>query len=260
MATIEDQLMLEMEMVQLGIERYEKEAEKLREKGVESRTKYGMAIIGNVVTPLSEGIKAFLDTPTSNRDIAHKKLRNSDPERTAFLSLLACIDMISKKQPLMSTSRSIGMYLEDQDRCEQWLKSDKEVATNILKMANEKSTYRHRRAGVIHKMNHDGYYETSWSNEERIHVGLKMVDLIVKHTGIIELERLQTSRNKTTTYLKANDKTIEWIKGFNAVTRGTKPRYSPCIVPPRDWGENGGLFGGGYYIDQLNNLPFVRVH
>ena len=258
MATLEDQLQLELEMCQAGEERYDKQAQNLQEKGTESRSQHGMAIIGNVIEPLSRAISEFCTgNETSNRSIALKKIHNLDPDRVAVLALLGAIDKISRRVPLMAVARTVGLYIEDQDRIEKWLKENKDVASTILKMAADKTTYRHRRAGVIHKMNNDGYYETSWTNEERVHVGLKLIDLIIMSTGVLQLVRVRTSKTRTTTYIRAKEETLEWIKGFHHTHRSSHPRYSPCIIPPREWT---GLFGGGYYIDRLNNLPLVRMH
>tara|TARA_R110002167_G_scaffold17065_5_gene65837 strand:- start:9719 stop:10495 length:777 start_codon:yes stop_codon:yes gene_type:complete len=258
MATLEDQLAIELQMCQAGEERYDKQVAALSDKGVESRAQHGKAIMGNVLAPLSLAIKEFCSgTVSSNRSIAYGKIKHLNPDRLAVLSLLGAIDKISRKVPLMAVARTVGLYIEDQDRIERWLLQDKDVATTILKMASEKSTYRHRRAGVIHKMNNDGFYESAWTNEERIHVGLKMIDLIIINTGVLELTRVRTSRNKTTTYLIAQPITLEWIKGFHASHRTSRPRFAPCVIPPKRWE---GLFGGGYYIDELNNLPLVRMH
>jgi len=258
MATLEDQLALELQMCQAGEERYDKQVAALSDKGVESRAQHGKAIIGNVLTPLSKAIAEFCTGETSsNRSIAYGKIKHLDPDRLAVLSLLGAIDKISQRVPLMAVARTIGLYVEDQDRIEKWLEGDRDVATTIVKMAQEKTTYRHRRSGVIHKMNNDGYYETSWTNDERIHVGLKMIDLIITNTGVLELVRVRTSRTKTTTYLVAQESTLDWVKGFHASHRSARPRYAPCVIPPKRWE---GLFGGGYYIDELNNLPLVRMH
>jgi DNA-directed RNA polymerase len=259
MPTIEDQQQLEYEMVQEGINRYNNQNQKMLDKGLESRTQHGRALIASVVNTVAEGIAVLQNTTTSNRDIARKKLKHMDSEQVAYLSLLTVVDGISKRYSLMKVARAVGMFIEDQDRLTRWLAQEGDKARNIILQANEKtaSGRTQKRNGLTNKMNKDGYKDTEWTNEERIHVGLRMVDVIITTTGIITLRRQTTARNKTTTFVEATPETMEWIRSFNETQMIRKPRFSPCIIPPKDWED---VWGGGYYSDVINRLPLVRAH
>lgn len=259
MPTVIDQIHLEHEMVLEGVRRYQHGQTKMIEKGLESKTAAGRAIIASVVTKVAEGIEHLQSTTTSNRDIARKKLKEMDPEQVAYLSLISVVDGISKKFSLLKVARAVGGYIEDQYRLTQWINDDKDVAKIIIKQANDKSATgrRNKKHGLTHKMNKDGYGDTEWSNEERIHVGLRMVDVIITTTGIISLRRQTTARNKTTTFVEATPETLEWINNFNEANETKRPRFSPCIIEPKDWV---GVWGGGYYSEVINVLPLVRAH
>lgn len=259
MPTIEDQKQLEYEMVQEGVRRYTNQNQKMLDKGLESRTQHGRALIASVVNAVAEGVIHLQTTTTSNRDITRKKLKDMEADQVAYLALLSVVDGISKRYSLMKVARAIGMFIEDQDRLSRWLEAEGEIARNIITQANEKtaSGRTQKRGGLTNKMNKDGYKETEWTNEERIHVGLRMVDVIITTTGIVTLRRQTTARNKTTTFVEATPETLEWIRSFNDTQMMRKPRYSPCIIPPQDWE---GVWGGGYYSDVINRLPLVRAH
>ena len=259
MPNVNDQIDLEYEMVQAGIRRYIHESRKLVEKNVESNTQHGRALIASVVQAVSDGVQNLQQHSTSNRDIARKKLKHVDADQVAYLALLTVVDGISMRYTLLKVARSVGMYIEDQDRLQQWLKEEGKLAEYVIKKANEKtaSGRNNKRHGLTHKMNKDGYKATEWTNEERIHVGLRMVDIIITTTGIISLKRQKTARNKTTTFVEATPATLEWIQNFNTGNMVKRPRYAPCIIPPREWD---GLFGGGYHFEVINNLPLVRAH
>lgn len=259
MPTIEDQKNLEHEMVMEGVRRYTHQNQKMADKGLESRTTHGRAMIASLVNDVADGVRNLQATTTSNRDIARKKLRHMDAEQVAYLALLSVVDGISKRYSLMKVARAIGMFIEDQDRLTQWLQAEGKMAKNIINQANEKTATgrTQKRAGLTNKMNKDGFKDTEWGNEERIHVGLRMVDVIITTTGIVSLRRQTTARNKTTTFVEATPETLEWIRNFNDSQMNKKPRYSPCIVPPKDWE---GIWGGGYYSDVINRLPLVRAH
>jgi DNA-directed RNA polymerase len=259
MPNLDAQLLLEFEMVQQGINRYNHQLNSMMEKGLESKTQHGRALIASVVDAVAEGVKELQTTTTSNRDIARKKLKEMDAEQVAYLSLLTLIDGISKRYSLMKVSRGIGLFIEDQDRLQRWITEDKETALAIIRMANDKtSTGRHQKHnGLVHKMNKDGFKHTEWTNEERIHVGIRMVDVIIRTTGIVALRKQLTARNKTTTYVEATPATLEWIRAFNDTNMGRKPRYVPCVIEPKDWD---GVWGGGYYSQIINRLPLVRTN
>jgi DNA-directed RNA polymerase len=257
MPTIEDQKELEYEMVQAGVVRYEAQNMKLLNQGAESRTKYGRALIASMVTKVAEGVEELQQpSPASRRCVARRKLAECNPEQVAYLGLLSVVDAISKRYSLLKVARNVGMFIEDQQRIQEWLDAEGEIAKNVLKKAEEKSTRRHKRAGIIHKMKADGY-NNEWSNEERIMVGVRLIDIIIARTGIIHLQRLRTARNKTTTFVQATPETLAWIRNFNEYASHRKPRYAPCIVPPKEWD---GVWGGGYYSDVINRLPLVRAH
>ena len=78
MSTLEKQLALEMEMLQAGINRYQSNTNKLIEKGIQSNTQHGRAVIAGVVNAVADGVREIQASTTSNRDIAKKKLKGMD--------------------------------------------------------------------------------------------------------------------------------------------------------------------------------------
>ena len=144
-------------------------------------------------------------------------------------------------------------------RLNDWIKQEGDVAKNVIRKANEKtrSGRIQKRHGLTHKMNKDGFKDSEWSNEERIHVGVRIISVIIETTGIVELKKFTNGRGKLTFYVIATPKTLDWIKDFNQVAEVSRPRYTPTIIPPKDWDR---VWGGGYFANVINNLPLVRVH
>ena len=257
MSTLEKQLALEMEMLQAGIDRYQSNANKRIEKGVQSNTQHGRAIIAGVVNAVADGVKDIQSGNTSNRDIAKKKLQDMDAHAVAYLALITIVDEVSKRYTLTKIARYIGMNVEMQKRLTQWVEAEGRPALSIIKRANEKSSKRHKRQGLVYKMNKDGYKDTEWTNEERIHVGMRLIDKVIINTGLVRLSKQRQRTNKTVTYLEATPETLEWIKNFNQHNEAGKPRFAPSLIPPKDWVD---VEGGGYHSQVFNKLPLVRVH
>jgi len=252
--SLENQLQLEQEMLTAGITRFNKEKDSAISKGRESATLHGRAMIATVVSATTEGVKKLQDTPTSNRDIAYKKLQDMPPDKIAYLTLVSMVDGISKSNTLINVAKDVGGNVEMQDRLENWIAAEGSIARNTIKKANEKGITA-RRFGLTNKMNKDGYKHLAWTKEQRIHVGLRLIDVVIQNTGVVKLEKLTTSRQKTTTFLRATPLTEEWIKAFNEYNETMRPRWTPCIIPPKDWTS---VYGGGYHAEFLDDLPIIR--
>lgn len=254
MATVEEQIELELSSFTRGIERYNKQMDVLTQKGLDSKTLHGRAIIKAIVEPLTEGVKEVQRFKGSNRDIAYTKLKGLDPEIVAYITLVSVVDSFSQHSRLIKVARTVGANIELEQRIQQWEADDKEVARNVLKKALEKTSGRNRKYGVVHKINKD-YPDTEWREEEKIHVGIRLIDQLIIRTGLVSLEKLTTARNKTATFVKATGSTLDWISKFNEHKSKLKPVTTPCIIKPKHWTD---VVGGGYHNDVMKPLTVVR--
>ena len=159
----------------------------------------------------------------------------------------------------MRLATNIGMRIEDQIRLQHWIEEEGDLARNVIRKANEKtrSGRLQKRHGLTNKMNKDGYKDFEWTNEERVHTGIKLISIVITQTGIIELQTIRSSNNKTTSVVVATPKTLEWIQNFNKYAETMRPRYAPLIIKPKKWTS---MWGGGFYAGIINNLPLVRAH
>lgn len=257
MPTVEDQIELEMQMVTAGTERFEKQKQRLLQSGKESLTKHGRSMVAVSIEKVAEGVVDIMERQSSNRDIAKKRLKGMNPEQVAYIALITVVDALSKRYTLLKIARMVGMHVETQQRLELWVEEQGKLAEKVIKQAQEKSQagYDHKRAGLHHKMNKEGI-EGDWTNEERIHVGLRLIDKIITLTGLFHIKTLK-SRGKKHNYLEATPETLEWVRNFNKQRAVAYPRYAPCIIPPKPWTD---VWGGGYYSEVINNLPMVRVN
>ena len=138
--SLEQQLELEREMLNAGINRFRRVIDEAVGKGRETRTLHGRTMIATVVGSVAEGVKQVQDTPTSNRDVAYKKLQGMKPDAVAYIALVSMVDGISKAQALVKVAKNIGVNIEMQDRLEKWIEAEGDVARNTIKKANEKGT------------------------------------------------------------------------------------------------------------------------
>ena len=257
MATLDEQIDLEYRMVQSGMHRYNKNMEDLLDKNLGSKTKHGRTIIKGIVEPVMMGIEAHNKSRETNRSIFKQLTSKTSPDKMAYLALVSMVDSMCRKPTLYQVARTIGIQIETQIRLDKWLELDKQVATNVITLANKKSDkgFDHKRYGLDHKIKSDGLDIPHWTDKERVNVGIRLIDIIIEHTGIVKLEK-KVTKKKTTYLLAPTAETEEWVKAFNETNSIALPRYSPCIVEPKDWN---GFWGGGYHSKHINKLPFVRV-
>lgn len=259
MATLQEQIDLEYQMVRSGIDRYNRQLSDLLEKDLGSKTKHGRTIIKGIIDPVQEQIELLcVKDRDQNKSISKNILKDMDAGTVAYLALICLIDNLVKRNTLLAVARAIGIQIETQKRLDLWLTVDKEIATNMIKEANKKSDkgFNHKRYGLDHKINSDGLDIPTWSANERINVGIKLIDIIIKSTGIVKLEK-RILKRKTVYHVVATQETEDWVSAFNETNSIALPRYSPCIIQPKDWES---FWGGGYYSKHINKLPFVRVH
>lgn len=257
MATLEEQIELEYRMVQSGINRYNKSLQDLLEKDLGSKTKHGRTIIKGIVEPIMEALVEFNARRFTESSIFKTLTGGCDEGKLAYLALISLIDTMVRKPTLLAVSKYIGIQVETQVRLDKWLEQDKEVATNLIRLANKKSDkgFDHKRYGLDHKIKSDGLDIPHWTNEQRMHVGMKLIDIIINASGVVKLEK-KVTKKKTTYIIVPTKETEEWVRAFNETNSMALPRYSPCIIEPKDWE---GFWGGGYHSEHINKLPFVRV-
>ena len=197
MATLDEQIELEHQMVQSGIERYGKQHSDLMGKNLGSKTKHGRTIIKGIVEPLETQIQKLYDSKTTPRNICRNLTKSMDAGQVAYLALVCVIDNLATASTLLKVARSVGIQVETQKRLDDWLHLDDGVAKNMIKEAEKKSDkgFDHKRYGLDHKIKSDGHEIVHWTNEQRIQVGVKLIDLIIEHTGIIKLEK-RIQKNK----------------------------------------------------------------
>ena len=89
MATLEQQIELEYEMVQSGIDRYHRQLMDLLEKDLGSKTKHGRTIIKGILDPVQAAIEEHCKVNRNyNRATSKTLLKGMDAGKVAYLALV----------------------------------------------------------------------------------------------------------------------------------------------------------------------------
>lgn len=263
MITVDDQISLELQMVEEGVRRYERMQRELTEKNCESRTKHGRTLVAQLVGKVAEGIREIQETPTCGRDIARKKLDGADADQVAYLSLITVVDYLGSKMPLTAVAKRVGQFVQDQLLIQAWVAVDEHHALKRVNELTEKTlTGRCRSSDSLrYYVRTTEEFEDAekhiWTSKETIHVGVRLIDNIIRTTGLVKLQLTPISKGRVQNFIVATDNTLEWVKRFNEFHSGAKPRYSPCIIEPRDWISP---FDGGYYSELNSKIKLVKKY
>jgi len=260
--TLEEvQLSLEEEMQNRGIERFRKSVEKSIENRQESVSLHGILLMKRTVDALSKATRNFIDEANSGKGgrkhTAAPLIMLCDTEVVSYLTLRMIMDSVSNRQKLTKTAFSIGQAIEDHIKLSIWKDADGTLFRELKQKLQKRSSSRHfRRYGLIRNCRNKIEVEESetWTKQEKIHVGVKMVELLIQSSNIIECKTISVGHRNRTIYITPTEEAIDWINKVNKEGELLNPYLMPMVVPPSDWSTPR---NGGY---RTHRLPLVKTH
>jgi DNA-directed RNA polymerase len=255
-----EQVKLEQEMQGMGIEAYRSRIQKSREKGRESRTDYGTAMMASTIPVFGEAIENFIKEATGKagrRHIALKYLRQVDPKIAAFLTIKIILDCIAVNKTMQNVAYGIGTSIEDECRLAKFRAENKYAYDRARDEADEYSTTFRKTRVMVHYMHKQGIEWEPWSKTHKVQLGLKLIDLCIASTGLFQTYTDESRGKKNTPiHIQPTQECMEWINRRMARCELLSPVYMPCVVPPRPWTT---ATKGGYYTQAVPQLKMVKT-
>lgn len=251
MPTIEDQLKLETEMVNRGVEAYKRAKETAIEKGRGAETGFARRLMDEYIQPLTEELDRIKNIKSGPgvRARANVHLRNVDSDKAIFLALRAVFNAYDDKCTATAIANNVGRMIEDEIRFnrfrEKYAKFYHEIILDFKRKGTKDYRYMHR--VLTHAANANGDGWTPWAVTERIDVGMRLLDVILRTTDLIEKETY-FKNGKTIIQVRLSDQTAEFVNQYDEMAQLLEPRCAPCIIPPDPWT---GYDQGGYYSPEL---------
>ena len=276
------QLQLEHEAYTEGERRFIKNLERQTERGELADNQVAKPLMQTLVPKITQAVKEWHEGPdgklsTSRPSVAFTMLSTEEKavkdrslriscESAAVIILKVILSKLVKPEgiPITPMASAIGRTLEDEIRFGRIRDQEKEhfkkaIAENLNK-----------RAGVSYKKAYMQAVETSmleqgqledawgtWSPTEAVHVGIKMLEIVIQSTQLVELKRY--GAGNAAADVEMVHLSDFWVKkmaqrGFSLA--GIAPVYQPCVVPPKPWT---GVVGGGYWAKGRRPLPLIRL-
>ena len=261
---LEQEYELENHMRKSGIDKFIKEVEKAKARGQEGTTMHGIMLMKHSVDKVSEGINEFIKKASKGQAEQGFKIAPMiamvDPQLSAFLTIKTVINSISTVQSFVAITRTLGQIVEDEIKFQVWKDKDSKMFKILQEKMTKHTASRHyRRYGLIKRCKK--YIEVEdarpFSTQEKHLIGSKLLDILVKTTGLVEVRTMTHGRKKKNILVCATKETIEWIEKVNNFGQVLAPNYLPMITTPKRWET---IDDGGYYTFKLPMIKTQNKH
>jgi len=260
---IERELALEADMRAQGVRRFRTAITEAQLHNRETETCYGHHLLTTTIEPVTKGIEGFIALVKKDgraaRAIAVRYLELIEPEVAAFMAAKAVLDGITRRQRLQAVAVRLGGMIEDEVRFQAFEEAKainpktgqegslRGYALTIAERLNKDSShYAYKRQVLIHAMNKKGVPWEDWAASDKLHLGIKLIEIVEASTGVVTTQMF-VNRGKKEYYLAATETTLEWIKNKTGYGELMCALYQPMIIPPVPWTKpsGGGYLGGG---------------
>ena len=259
MPTYTDELAHEKEMAALGKNRTNKRLQSHIEREEESVTSYGKVMVANTIRPLAMAIAEWVQEQSKQTigkpSIAFTKMCEVEPEILALINGKHIINTITQYKPLTATCISLGGKVETEIALRNFKFLNPELYDTVKSDLDKRSfnyTYKRRKLRETAKRSVVSWEE--WTTPVKLHVGLRLVELMIMSTGMIEIGT-ETINHKKAKIIKQTQKTRDWINNRNEFNELLNPEYLPTVMPPKMWTN---VTGGGYWTKELPELDLVK--
>ncbi|UES35512.1 RNA polymerase [Enterobacter phage KKP_3263] len=276
------QLQLEHEAYTEGERRFIKNLERQTERGELADNQVAKPLMQTLVPKIAQAVKEWHEGPdgklsTSRPSVAFTMLSTEEKavkdrslciscESAAIIILKVILSKLVKPEgmPITPMASAIGRTLEDEIRFGRIRDKEQEhfkkaIAENLNKRAGASYKKAYMQA-VEASMLEQGQLEDAWgtwSPTDAVHVGIKMLELVIQSSQLVELKRY--GAGNAAADVEMVHLSDFWVKkmaqrGFSLA--GIAPVYQPCVVPPKPWT---GVVGGGYWAKGRRPLPLIRL-
>jgi DNA-directed RNA polymerase, mitochondrial len=253
------QISLEEGMSARGVKRFWKNLNDAKEAGREDETSYGQKIISGRMDVLSKAIGTWLSEANSGKggrsSIAAGLLKGADTRKVSFLAMKAVMSCVSKTKTIQFVGMAIGSLIETEYRMQAVRDVEEAGYKRLLKEATKRGSTFHRRMYAIRASDAVAGF-SAWSKTDRLHLGVKLLDIIMETIGLVEVTHVKLGLKKSANIVRALPETLEWIDKRNNFVQHLRPVYEPMVVQPMDWTSP---LGGGYVSSCIEPLRLVKV-
>jgi len=179
-----------------------------------------------------------------------------DADAAAYLSLKSVLDSITLQHTLTKTALRVSGSLEDQVKFTKFEQECKPLYDVVKTSLKQKSSYIHKHLIMTRYMNKAEIKWDNWSNADRVHLGTKLISLIIQSTGFIHVVERRKGRKNTPKFVEATAKTLKWIEEKAYKSSLLNPLYYCTVIAPQKWIHP---FKGGYHSPLIRQMTLIKT-
>ena len=270
-ALAREQLALEHESYELGERRFLKMLERQAKAGEIADNAAAKPLLVTLLPKLTARIVEWLEEYASKKGrkpSAYAPLQLFKPEASAFITLKVILTSLTSTNmtTIQAAAGMLGKAIEDEARFGRIRDLE---ANHFKKHVEEQLNKRHGQvykkafmqvveADMIGRGLLGGEAWSSWDKETTMHVGIRLIEMLIESTGLVELQR-HNAGNAGSDHeaLQLAKEYVDVLAKRAGALAGISPMFQPCVVPPKPWVA---ITGGGYWANGRRPLALVRTH
>lgn len=256
---IQEQIKLEEKMSARGVERYYASTTEAESAERGSNTTYAARLIPEYFLPLVQEIQEWLTSKSRGYMAKYKVLvQGVAPEQAAFFTLRCLFDSLMAERRIQSLAGSIGKRIEDEQRFSVFAEQMPDYVKYVKDYWESVHTvsYDHKANSMVALMRRYDIKWNSWTQLERIHVGLALIRCLSNCSNIISVKTEYVNKKKQVV-VRPTPECLEWIFHHTERMSTLHPDLLPCVITPDEWTS---LASGGYYTPQVRDrTPLVKT-
>ncbi|WWD15021.1 RNA polymerase [Klebsiella phage Keithstache] len=270
-ALAREQLALEHESYELGERRFLKMLERQAKAGEIADNAAAKPLLATLLPKLTTRIVEWLEEYASKKGrkpVAYAPLQLLKPEASAFITLKVILASLTSTNmtTIQAAAGMLGKAIEDEARfgrirdleAKHFKKHVEEQLNKRHGQVYKKSFMQVVEADMIGRGLLGGEAWSSWDKETTMHVGIRLIEMLIESTGLVELQR-HNAGNAGSDHeaLQLAQEYVDVLAKRAGALAGISPMFQPCVVPPKPWVS---ITGGGYWANGRRPLALVRTH
>lgn len=265
----EAELQLEHEAYLEGEARFRKTLQNQIDLGDFANTTVSRPLISTLVYKFKEEFNEWIKKNKEGKgkkQVAYLLINSISPEVAAVITLKIVLGCLTQEGNclLQRVASKVGRALEDELRYSRIREEETKYFYSVVKPGLNK------RVGLHYKKAYAQVLESSllandklddawsrWSPQNCVHVGIRLLEILILSTGLIEVKRMYAgNKKKDGEFIQLTSEFVKDLSKRAGSLSGISPIYQPCVVPPKDWYK---LKGGGYWAKGRRPTVFIRA-
>lgn len=251
---------VEKEMAELGVARYRTKLAKARDKQLETTLPIGRRLLSHYLSPYQDEIRQWIKqakVKPGKRHQAVEFLELLNIDVAAALAARSILDGVAHRKLFTRLCMQVASMIEDEVRYNTLRDTDKGLWDELYNRTSQYHGYKTKRRHIVNAMGKVDHSFKPWSQKDKMKVGVVLVDLFARVTGLIEIVNRLTIFHKTRTEVHASESCMKMLRESHERDETMAPVYLPCVERPKDWTS---ATDGGFYSKDLHKRVLIKTY